>query len=650
MSQQHSTETPTVDPPSASQRPGFADQYRSVVIALLMATVAGMIAAIVVGRLIGNKVVLETAISFALAAAGLGGVFVAQISRGRGALASATQTAEAPEESLEVNEAPSPAEPSAAAVATAEELFGTSVLSETASLEPAPTPDTPAAAQPPNLIPPLSELLDQLKRWARARGAVRLIWIGVASLAIVATFIILRRTFFVGRFSAPIAIACGVSCVLAAALAATAARYLSDADLERFPDARGLMLGARVLTWILVVAAASIAAEWFVQLGAMSVLHLVVLFVNLAISIGMLSRALSRDPHVEPSIARIPALTALGSRWNILAAALDASERQLGIDLRSTWALTVVRRSVEPLLISLGLLAWASTSLTVIGVEEQGLIERLGVPASGPPIGAGLRLHWPWPIDRVHRFPVRRVQALGVGHEGEEGGGPENVLWSVEHAANEFTLLLGNGRDLITVDGAVQFRVVDPRAWRYHTQNPADAIRAFAYRAVMRNTVNRTLSETLSENVALLTARMKAMVQQDADSLGLGVEIVGFTLGGMHPPVAVAAAYEGVVSAQIAKTTAVVAAQAYRNETLPAAQASVLLESNAARAEGLEALARSAGDAWAFRVLEAQYRASPADYVFRRRLETLEKGLFGRPFTILDARFVRDGGEVWVTP
>ena len=68
-------------------------------------------------------------------------------------------------------------------------------------------------------------------------------------------------------------------------------------------------------------------------------------------------------------------------------------------------------------------------------------------------------------------------------------------LWAVEHAPNEYTLVLGNGRDLITVDAAVQYRITDARAWRYNCQNPADALRAIAYRAVMISTVNRTLSE-----------------------------------------------------------------------------------------------------------------------------------------------------------
>jgi regulator of protease activity HflC (stomatin/prohibitin superfamily) len=245
---------------------------------------------------------------------------------------------------------------------------------------------------------------------------------------------------------------------------------------------------------------------------------------------------------------------------------------------------------------------------------------------------------------------VMRVQVLSVGHEGEEKAGPEDVLWARQHAANEYTLLLGNGRDLITIDAGVQFRVSDARAWRYHTQNPADALRAIAYRTVMRNTVNRTLSDALSENVVMLTDKMRSAVQQDADALGLGVEVTGFTVGGMHPPVAVAPDYQAVVSAELRKVTAVVDAQAYRNRAVPSSEAYVVAVENAARAAGSQELGAAAGEAWAFRTLESQYRSAPQEYLFRRRLETLEKGLYGKGYTIVDSRFQRDGGELWVIP
>ena len=225
------------------------------------------------------------------------------------------------------------------------------------------------------------------------------------------------------------------------------------------------------------------------------------------------------------------------------------------------------------------------------------------------------------------------------------------MLWAVEHAPNEYTLLLGNGRDLITVDAAVQFRITDARAWRYHCQNPADALRAIAYRAVMRSTVNRTLSEALSENVATLDAHICAtMVQQDADALGLGVEVVGFTVGGMHPPVPVAADYEAVVSAELGKVTAVVNAQAYRNQTVPAAEAAVLTERECGprgRRAGAGAWRRAKPGAFArwSRSIAPRPRNISSAAVWRRS----RRASLAARFTVVDSRFQRDGGELWLT-
>ena len=195
----------------------------------------------------------------------------------------------------------------------------------------------------------------------------------------------------------------------------------------------------------------------------------------------------------------------------------------------------------------------------------------------------------------------------------------------------------------------MQFRIADPRAWHYVTQNPADALRAIAYRAVMKTTVGRTLAETLSENVAALTAQMRDLVQADADALGLGIEVVGFTVGGMHPPVSVAADYQAVVSAALRKTTAAIEAHAYRNEMVPAAEAEVVARRNAALADGAEALGKAAGEAWGvpsarIGVPERAPTSTGSGGAWRpsRRVSS------GRRFTVLDARIQRDGGELWL--
>ena len=461
-------------------------------------------------------------------------------------------------------------------------------------------------------------------------------------------FLLLHR-IELGAMTPRATAAVSVLSLTAAGLALVAARFLGQVEPARFPESPGLARGARVLGWVLFLVAVSAPLAWAGLETIFRTLYFIVLAFDAAVCISLFRRRPAPDQVDHAFPVDIGIVSLLGRRLNVAAGVLDAAEERLGIDLRSTWALTLLRRSVEPLLIGLCLAGWLSTSLTVVGLDEQGLRERFGSAEPGPPLMPGLHLHWPWPVDRVFRVPVGRVQALQIGHEGQEAEGPEDVLWAVAHAPNEYTLLLGNGRDLITIDAAVQYRIRDARAWRYSCQNPAAALRAIAYRAVMRSTVDLTLSEALSQNVALLTGKMRGMVQSEADGLGLGVEIVGFTLGGMHPPVPVAAAYEGVVSAQLEEVTATANAQAFRNEQVPTAQAEVVKDENDARADGLEAQAAASGQALSFAALDAQYRAAPEEYRLRRRLETLEKVLPDYPYTVIDSRFLHDGGEVWIT-
>ena len=447
-----------------------------------------------------------------------------------------------------------------------------------------------------------------------------------------------------GRLSLEATSVAAGGCVLTAGVAGLVAHYFGNADATQLPEAPALQRAGRTTVWLFVLIVAELGALRLGQRVAAWSLHGVILAVAALACVELLFAR--RADGAFPVDLRV--LDALGQRANILSSLLDTAQKELGIDLRSTWALTVARRFLEPLVLTLCILGWLSTGVTIIDTNEVGLVERFGTVADGPPLAPGLHVHLPWPIDRVHRIDAMQVRALTIGHE-EARSGPEDVLWARQHTANEYTLLLGDGHDLITVDAQLQYRIRDARAYLYGTQNPDDALRAIGYRAVMRATVSRTLGEALSENVATLTASIQKTIQVEADRRGLGIDVVGFTIGAMHPPVAVAPDYQGVVSAELAKVTAIVEAETARNQAVPAAQAAALVETSAANADAAATIAKAAGEAWAFRTLEAQYKVAPDEYRFRRRLETLEQTLASRHFTIVDARIMRDGGELWLT-
>ncbi len=619
MPSDRGSELATVEIPDRPSLPSGAnpDPYRVVLFALLLLAVAGLVVAFVGGYMLMNPVLMDTAVALGLATGILIGTVVAQTVRAR--------------PPRRVKEVSSPRPP-----ADSEEVA---------------TPGDSPRYDPAKVSPRLTAARAWVLKRIRKLDLIETIKMGVASAGVAGLLFIIQPTLPELPPPPIVAAIAAAVCLGAAGLAAMGARYFARVDADRLPEAPWLCRGARVIAWIFVSGAVSIGVEWAKQNVILEVLHFLVLAVNAAVCYGLLRGRVARLDGYVVFPGDLGILSTLGSRPNILGSILDSAERKLGIDLRSTWALAVVRQALEPLIICLFLLGWLSTSFTIVGVDEQGLIERLGVPVGGQPLQPGLHLHWPWPVDQVFRIPVLRVQAMPVGHpeEAEEGGGPENVLWAVEHAPNEYTLVLGNGRDLVTIDADVQYRITDARAWLYNSQNPAVALRAIAYRAVMRNTVDRTLTDALSENKVAMTSQIRDMIQRGADAMGLGVQILSFTFGGMHPPVPVAPDYEAVVSAEIGKVTSVVEAQVYRNEKVPSAESTALMNENMAQAKGATDLALAAGQAWSFRALESQYRASPGEYFFRRRLETLEQGLADKRFTVIDSRFQRDGGELWLT-
>lgn len=384
-------------------------------------------------------------------------------------------------------------------------------------------------------------------------------------------------------------------------------------------------------------------------------------------------RLRSPGPRAQAPVAsQLWTLRVFFGQNNPLQAIFVTARHGLGLDLRGTWALEVLRRAVEPALMGSLCFSWLISSFAMIHPDEQGLVERFGRLLDQPPLEPGLHVLAPWPIDQVRRAPVRRVASIFIGHgeaaegeeagaagdagaegaEGSEGaaGAPESRLWARQHGKEEFTLLLGDGKELISLDGRLHYKINDLRAWLTASQNPEETLTALAYEAVTRQTVDQTLDAVLSASVRALSAEVQAAVQQAADARGLGVTVVEFTFTAMHPPVAVAVEYQGVVSAEIDRQTRVVRARAVAAQALPQARAEAHRARSQAQAAAVERLAAARADAAAFEGLRASARGDESLYRFRRKLEAIELRLSDKPLIILDHRIEGQGGELWLKP
>jgi regulator of protease activity HflC (stomatin/prohibitin superfamily) len=323
----------------------------------------------------------------------------------------------------------------------------------------------------------------------------------------------------------------------------------------------------------------------------------------------------------------------------------ELAERRLGLSLRSTWAIAFVRRSAGVLLVGLIGLLWLSTMLVVIGTQEQGIQLRFGRLASTRSLGPGVHLKWPWPVETVDRYVVTRVQTVGLGYSGPPR---DSLLWARTHAGEEYQLLLGDGRELLSVDATISYRIRDVLAFAFGSQNAQATLEGLAYRLLMRETVASNLDRLLTADRAELARRFTAALQQASDAQGLGLEILHVGFISLHPPVGIAGAYEDVVSAEIDGETRVGRGRVYQETTLPNAQAGAHRQIREAEAEASRRLADAEGAAARFRAALSVARVSPELFRFRRHLEALEAGLADRRLFVIDHRLRAVGGELWI--
>jgi regulator of protease activity HflC (stomatin/prohibitin superfamily) len=453
----------------------------------------------------------------------------------------------------------------------------------------------------------------------------------------------------------------GAHVVLAAACALVAT-YFASVDTKLAPEARGFAAWLRLATWVLALSAAHLFAVVFEARVRLEFLVPFIEGLALLLWIELLLRGLATAwarfytgaVHPGASVwtdAVVPRL--LGTTFNPVKSLFTVAAEGFGIDLRGTWALEYMRRSLVPIGALLVFVGWLSTALHVVPFTHVGVLERFGArPASSGDhesgvLEPGLHVLWPWPIDRVRSIELTRVRTLPVGMERPIEGA--SMLWTVAHAEEEFRLVLGGGDDLLTVNAMLHWRPSDPLAFAYSVANPEQALSEIAGRVIFERTASRTLEEVLSGNVEVLAREFTDGIRAAVTEANLGIEIVDLAVLALHPPRDVAADYQSVVSAQIdAEKLRIDAYSRQDTERIRGAAEAYAVTSDA-HGWAAEELARAGGQIAVFGALAGARASIGPEELFDLvlRLERMGQVLNGLAFVVLDRRLEEHGAAWW---
>ena len=345
----------------------------------------------------------------------------------------------------------------------------------------------------------------------------------------------------------------------------------------------------------------------------------------------------------------------------LVSTAAQVLDYQFGFKVSNTWFYRFLEKALAWLiLLQLGAL-FLSSCFVFIEPGEQGLLERWGSPVAGRAVLApGPHLKFPWPMDTVVRHQTQQIQSFTVGvipHPEREKA--LALVWTMAHNKEEFNMLVaardnasanpaGGKSDqavpvsLLTVSIPVQFRVKDILAWEYNFTDAGTLLEKLATREVVRYLVGVDLNEIMSVGREAAARSLQLSIQQRADALKLGVEVLFVGLQDIHPPVPVSDAYEMVIGALQEKEITILKAEGYKRIQVPFAKSREAQRINEAEAYRLRTVPLAEARAARFASQIAAYRASPRVYTERAYLAALLRGSDGARKYILSATNTHD--------
>ena len=170
------------------------------------------------------------------------------------------------------------------------------------------------------------------------------------------------------------------------------------------------------------------------------------------------------------------------------------------------------------------------------------------------------------------------VQHLLGGGGVQVAGGDVYKRQGYDSATNESTisesLMITSDLNFVNVDFFLEYRVVDPVAYLYASQEPTLILRTLA-QSYIRDTIGLyPVDEVITTGKNQIQSEIKDKLAARIEAEAIGLQVVNLTIQDAEPPTAeVLAAFKEVENAKQGADTAVNNANKYRSEQLPAAEA-----------------------------------------------------------------------------
>ena len=390
------------------------------------------------------------------------------------------------------------------------------------------------------------------------------------------------------------------------------------------------------------------------------IVGLMILRLALVVLAATLQNALKPDGHIADIVGQFETEGNWISFVAVLGSYVGINAEDMQHYVQTKLALFKRRKRLFYTAVAVVALTWyVASGIYVIGADELGVLTQFG-RLQDDAIAPGIHYRLPTPFSTLYRATPERVFQLELGFRtiGQRGVStePQVYLWEMQHLSGlyeknlEESILLTGDKNEVDINYTIEYRLMPDALARYYfsAASPEPTIRALAQQCIQKITATMELTDVLTTARPKMEAQLMTALQSMLDTLDIGVQITAARLRDVHPPTQVVKAFRAVAAAREERSTIIHKAEAYKNETLPAARGGAAVLKDDADAYVDEKRLQAKGESSRFSALAARHQAQPEAVRFLWYVSSLEKSLQDSRIMLFDEAITRgqDGGQL----
>ncbi len=317
---------------------------------------------------------------------------------------------------------------------------------------------------------------------------------------------------------------------------------------------------------------------------------------------------------------------------------------QFGFSISKTSIYGFIEKSLIPLVIVWLLILWLFTSIDEVKSHEIGVRERFGKVIFDDnekiAIEPGFVLKFPWPIEKIVKYPISRIQEIVIGPEltGEDGieTRPSVVLWTKSHYAKDASYLVASKNSnsktnstsisFISASFPVQYKIRKDELYNfaYLHQNAHKTFKYLSNRIITKYLASIDMIKFMSHGRKDASQELQKQIQIEADKLHLGIDVTCVNLHDAHPPIQrVAPAFQKIIQAKEKREIEILKAKKYDIETKAEAHIIATATILTSKAESANKIKIAEAESIRFNKQYMAYKAMPKLFTLKQKFNFL---------------------------